>query len=245
MITRALILAAGRGVRVGDHGGPNCLTAVGRCTLIERTLQLLESLGVQKIAITVGWKGAELRKRIAASTEVSAAMRRGIVVFENAEWEKPNGLSVLAARSFITERTLLVMADQIAAPSLVRELTASPAAGDRTVLCIDRDLARVFDIEDATKVKLRGAKVVAIGKGLTATDQLRTVARQCYAWTLPYGIAFAENTDLKDGQVASGAFEKRLEMMIRDVRVYGSIIAKQRHSDLKCQDHCFMARHRK
>ena len=93
--------------------------------------------------------------------------------------------------------------------------------------------------------KLFATAVASHEKGLTATDQLRTVARQCYAWTLPYGIAFAENTDLKEGQVASGAFEKRLEMMIRDVRVYGSIIAKQRHADLKCQDHCFMARHRK
>src|SRR6266513_2319973 len=70
--------------------------------------------------------------------------------------------------------------------------------------------------------KLFGTVVASHEKGLTVTDQLRTVARQCYAWTLPYGVAFAENTDLKDGQVASGAFEKRLEMMIRDVRVYGS-----------------------
>jgi len=93
--------------------------------------------------------------------------------------------------------------------------------------------------------KLFATVVASHEKGLTATDQLRTVARQCYAWTLPYGIAFAENTDLKDGQVASGAFQKRLEMMIRDVRVYGGIIAKQRHADLKGQDHCFMARHRK
>src|SRR6476646_8901703 len=29
-------------------------------------------------------------------------------------------------------------------------------------------------------------------KGLTVTDQLRTVARQCYAWTLPYGVSFSE-----------------------------------------------------
>ena len=29
-------------------------------------------------------------------------------------------------------------------------------------------------------------------KGLTVTDQLRTVARQCYAWSLPYGLSFAE-----------------------------------------------------
>src|SRR5579884_2467350 len=90
--------------------------------------------------------------------------------------------------------------------------------------------------------KLFATVVASHEKGLTATDQLRTVARQCYAWTLPYGISFAENTDFKDGQVASGAFEKRLEMLIRDARVYGSLMAEQRHADLKCQDHCFMAR---
>jgi FMN reductase len=93
--------------------------------------------------------------------------------------------------------------------------------------------------------KLFATVVASHEKGLTATDQLRTVARQCYAWTLPYGISFAENTDLKDGKIVSGAFEKRLEMMIRDARVYGEAIAKQRRADLGCQDHCFMARHRK
>src|ERR1051325_595631 len=93
--------------------------------------------------------------------------------------------------------------------------------------------------------KLFATVVSSHEKGLTATDQLRTVARQCYAWTLPYGISFAENTDLKDGKIASGAFEKRLEMMIRDARVYGQLLANQRRADLTCQDHCFMARHRK
>ncbi len=32
-------------------------------------------------------------------------------------------------------------------------------------------------------------------KGLTVTDQLRTVARQCYAWTLPYGVVV--NTEVE------------------------------------------------
>ena len=93
--------------------------------------------------------------------------------------------------------------------------------------------------------KLFVTVVASHEKGLTVTDQLRTVARQCYAWCLPYGLSFAENTDMKDGKVASGAFEKRLEMMIRDARVYGNLIAQQRRADLTAQDHCFMARHRK
>jgi 2-aminoethylphosphonate-pyruvate transaminase len=170
MITRALILAAGKGVKVGDHAGPNCLAQVGRCTLIERTLQLLESLGIQKVGIVVGHQGQAIRKHVAASTHVRASFKRDITYFENPAWERPNGLSVLAARAFITERTLLVMADQIAAPALLRELCAAPgsgsAAGDRTVLCVDRDLARVLDIDDATKIQLSGGGVVQIGKGL-------------------------------------------------------------------------------
>ncbi|HEY2900984.1 MAG TPA: aminotransferase class V-fold PLP-dependent enzyme [Polyangia bacterium] len=174
MITRALILAAGKGSKVGTHAGPNCLATVGRTTLLERTLGLLASVGVQSIGIVVGWEGAAVRAHVAASTRLSPAQKSGITFFENPHWEKPNGLSVQAARPFIVaggdQRLLLVMADQIAAPALVRELGALPAggvgAGDRTVVCVDRDLARVFDIDDATKVRLSGAEVVEIGKSL-------------------------------------------------------------------------------
>jgi len=168
LITRALILAAGRGVKVGDHAGPNCLAEVGHRTLIERTLRLLESVGIQRIAITVGHEGAALREHLAR------AGSRKITFFENPDWQGPNGLSVLAARSFLVERTLLVMADQIAAPALVRDLVALPAAGDRSVLCVDRDLARVFDIDDATKVKLAGDRVAEIGKQLTRYEAVST-----------------------------------------------------------------------
>jgi 2-aminoethylphosphonate-pyruvate transaminase len=166
MITRALILAAGKGLKVGEHAGPNCLATLGRCTLIERTLEMLEGMGIQKVGIVIGHEGALLRKHVAASTVVPGAFKRNITFFENEQFSKPNGLSVLAARAFVTERTLLVMADQIAAPGLVRELIGTPATGDRTILCVDRDLARVFDVDDATKVQLAGDRVAQIGKGL-------------------------------------------------------------------------------
>ena len=41
--------------------------------------------------------------------------------------------------------------------------------------------------------KLFATIVASHEKGLTVTDRLRTVARQCYAWSLPYGVCFAEN----------------------------------------------------
>src|SRR6266496_3563758 len=171
MVARALILAAGKGVSIGgDAELSNCLTTVGRCSVIERTLELLEDLGVARIGITIGFSGAAVRRHIAESTVVSAATKRRVTFFENPEWPGPNGLSVLAARSFITERTLLLMADQIVAPGLVREIASHANNNNRTVLGVDRDLSRVFDIDDATKVKLAGERVIEMSKQLTSYD---------------------------------------------------------------------------
>ena len=93
--------------------------------------------------------------------------------------------------------------------------------------------------------KLFATIVASNEKGLTATDQLRTVARQCYAWTLPYGVSFTEDLDVKDGQIVSDALKQRLEMLVRDLRVYGELLARQRRADLTGTDPGFLARHRK
>lgn len=92
--------------------------------------------------------------------------------------------------------------------------------------------------------KLFATVVASHEKGLTVTDQLRTVARQCYAWSLPYGVAFAEKQDVVDGKIAD-AFKPRLEMFVRDTRVYGELLAKQRRADLAGTGPGFLARLRK
>jgi FMN reductase len=91
--------------------------------------------------------------------------------------------------------------------------------------------------------KLFATIVASHEKGLTVTDQLRTVARQCYAWTLPYGVSFSEAADIRDGQI-SEPLRRRLEMMIRDARVYGKLLGQQRRADLAGDEPGFLARHR-
>ena len=86
--------------------------------------------------------------------------------------------------------------------------------------------------------------VASHDKGLTVTDQLRTVARQCYAWTLPYGVAFTEEIDVKDGRIASDSLRKRLDMLVRDARVYGELLARQRRADLAGIEAGFLAKRR-
>src|SRR5437762_8377697 len=93
--------------------------------------------------------------------------------------------------------------------------------------------------------KLFATIVASHEKGLTVTDQLRTVARQCYAWSLPYGVSFAEEEGVRDGRLGSDALQKRLDMFVHDVGVYGTVLAGQRHADLAGTEPGFMARHRK
>jgi NAD(P)H-dependent FMN reductase len=82
-------------------------------------------------------------------------------------------------------------------------------------------------------------------KGLTVADQLRTVARQCYAWSLPYAVSFSEDEDVKEGRILSDTLKKRLLMLTRDARVYGEVLARQRRADITGTEPGFMARWRK
>ena len=93
--------------------------------------------------------------------------------------------------------------------------------------------------------KLFATIVASHEKGLTVTDQMRTVARQCYAWSLPYGVSFSENTDVKNGEIINEQFKSRIEMFVRDIVVYGKILAAQRRADLAGTEVGFLARHRK
>lgn len=92
--------------------------------------------------------------------------------------------------------------------------------------------------------KLFATVVASPEKGLTVTDQLRTVARQCYAWSLPYGLSFCENVDWKEGKVHGAVFGNKMEMFVRDIAVYGKLLADQRRADLAGTRAGFMAKHR-
>lgn len=56
---RAIILAAGRGVRLQqgvDHQTPKCLLRFGGHTLLERHLRLLKEAGVEEVVLALGWR---------------------------------------------------------------------------------------------------------------------------------------------------------------------------------------------
>lgn len=137
--------------------------------LIERTLRVLARTGIHRVAVTVGWRGELVRAAVHQLLNDDPSLELEVSFFVNDRWDAPNGLSVLAARSFLTERTLLLMADQIAAPHLVKELVAAAPGSGEIVLAVDRELSRVFDFDDATKVKLSSARAAAAVEDISKT----------------------------------------------------------------------------
>jgi NAD(P)H-dependent FMN reductase len=83
-------------------------------------------------------------------------------------------------------------------------------------------------------------------KGLTAMDQMRTTVRQCYGWSLPYGISVNGEEDFNEaGEIVNSLLAKRLRMLARDLIVYGKLIRGQFLQDLSGKESdTFAARYR-
>ena len=65
-------------------------------------------------------------------------------------------------------------------------------------------------------------------KGLTVMDQMRTAVRQCYGWSMPYGVSINSGEDLNsNGEIINAQLSKRLNMLARDLVVYGGLIRNQ------------------
>ena len=82
-------------------------------------------------------------------------------------------------------------------------------------------------------------------KGLTAMDQMRTAVRQCYGWSIPYGVSVSDTDDFVNGKITS-KLESRLDMLARDLVVYGELIRQQFVRDLdSASANTFTSRYRK
>ena len=91
--------------------------------------------------------------------------------------------------------------------------------------------------------KLFGYICASHEKGLTVMDQMRTAIRQCYGWSMPYGVSVNGEEDFENGQITNPRLKSRLEMLARDLIVYGRPIRDQFLKDLKDKSPNTFARH--
>jgi 1L-myo-inositol 1-phosphate cytidylyltransferase len=163
-VERAVILAAGTGSRlVAQETFPKPLKPVASVPLLVRVLRTLQGEGIREAVIVIGYRGEQIKKALLA--EPTLGLKLHFVT--NDRFDRKNGVSLLAARKYIDQECILSMADHLYSPELVRRLASFEMPEGACALGVDYDIERCFDLDDATKVRLRGGKIADIGKDIS------------------------------------------------------------------------------
>lgn len=159
----AVILAAGAGSRLRSVAPVKPLVEVAGRPLIAHALAAMAAAGSARAVVVLGYQADAI-----AAAASNAALPVDFV--HNPQWEiTPNGVSLLAARDHIAPGTLLMMADHLLSPALVRRLMEG--ANRPLALGVDRRLGHPWvDEADVTRVRTDGDSIRAIGKHLNVYD---------------------------------------------------------------------------
>jgi 1L-myo-inositol 1-phosphate cytidylyltransferase len=170
-ISEAVILIAGEGSRLRGSDGTflkPLVPVLGR-PLICYTIDALIHAGIKKASFIVGYQSARMIE--AVKLLIPPALESCFI--ENRDWQKQNGISLLAAAKHAMSPFLLTMSDHLFDRSIV-ELLVRNAVVDQLNLAIDRKLDSIFDVDDTMKVQTRGDRILQIGKDLTRYDAIDT-----------------------------------------------------------------------
>ena len=173
------MLAAGFGSRLRRRGTDKVLVRLGGLSLLERAIVAAHDAGFDEVVVVTGHKGERIAQH---ALEVSRRRGVAVVVAHNERYRDGNGLSVLAAKEAVGDAPFaLVMADHVFAPAFLRRLRETEVAPGEVVVAVDRSLGEAVgvDIDDATKVRLAGHQVEALGKTLTDYDAFDVGAFAC------------------------------------------------------------------
>jgi azobenzene reductase len=65
-------------------------------------------------------------------------------------------------------------------------------------------------------------------KGLTVMDQMRTSVRQCYGWSLPYGLSLSDaDLNPERTEITNPKLQSRVELMAYDLVQYGPLLTRR------------------
>jgi 1L-myo-inositol 1-phosphate cytidylyltransferase len=179
----AVILMAGIGSRLGANAGvlAKPFVPIGERPLITYTLEALLEAGVERVHAVMGAR----HEPITAALLPVIPARLELHTIVNHEWQKQNGVSVLAAAGHVETPFFLTMGDHLFERAIL-DVLLTRGIRDAVNLAVDRKISSVFDLEDATKVQTDGDRIVAIGKELREYDAIDTGVFLCSAEIFAY-----------------------------------------------------------
>jgi choline kinase len=201
-VMKALIIAAGRGSRLGAHTEelPKTLLPFGQGTILSQILHNFSTIGIGDFVIVVGYQAA----RITAYLAEHSSFGLRVSVVENQDWQRGNGVSVLRARDHVGSGAfLLSMSDHLVSPPALATLRSAPSSNN--LLLVDPRLDVMVDLEDATKVQMQEARITRIGKDLERYDGF-----DCGVFKLTHGFFEAMTAELAQNRESITEGARRL-----------------------------------
>jgi choline kinase len=138
-VRRAILIAAGRGKRLGAHTDeiPKCMVEVAGRPIFGWVWQALTAVGVNQLVVIRGYRPDVME------TFITGVVGGGNVTFvDNAEWQTNNVLLSLAcARTHLDGPAYVLYSDIVFSPGVARAAAASTA---EIGLVIDRDFRSIY-----------------------------------------------------------------------------------------------------
>lgn len=168
----AVVLAAGNGDRFqnGTRRSKLLQPLLGQ-PLILRTLSTAADAGIRTFHVVIGYQADAVRATIERGLPAGTSVHFTV----NPDWRLENGVSVLAARPRLRDRRFAVlMGDHIFEAAVLARLLTLRVAANESILAVDSGDVPSDVAAEATKVRLRGDRITAIGKDLVSHDALDT-----------------------------------------------------------------------
>jgi choline kinase len=135
---RAILIAAGRGRRLGAHTEevPKCMVDIGGRPILGWVWRALAASGVDELVVIRGYRGDVLERFV-------TGLVPRVTFVDNHDWQRNNVLLSLAcARAYLEQPTYLTYSDILFTPAVVAAAAASPA---EIGLVIDREFRRIYE----------------------------------------------------------------------------------------------------
>jgi 1L-myo-inositol 1-phosphate cytidylyltransferase len=171
-VKQCLILAAGNGTRLRAISAdlPKPLVEFQGKPILEHIVRRAQDAWIEEFVIVLGYRGDLIREWFETHWHGPARF----TWVENPDYHKSNGVSALKAQNALHDNFLLLMADHLFDPETARMMVRQRLAPGEVILGVDPNIDRIFDIDDATKVRRRGDRIVEIGKDLKDYDAIDT-----------------------------------------------------------------------
>lgn len=137
-VTRAILIAAGRGQRLGTHTDevPKCMVQVGAKPILGWIWDAFRHAGVEELVVIRGYRGDVLE-------QFARGLAPNVHFVDNPAWQTNNVLLSLAcARAYLDRPCLISYSDILFTPAVAQAAAASPA---EIALVIDREFRTIYE----------------------------------------------------------------------------------------------------